>query len=516
VAHTAAYADMRQARRGIRGSLVQVEPRMSQTGASADEWVPVRPGREGALALAIAHVLMASHGHSPAVAGAAGQLIDGWTAGLPEYTPARVEEITGVPAARITRLSGMFAEASAAVAMIGGAPLAHTNGLFNALAVNALNALVGAVGRPGGVLFTPMVPAFTPASWRSEDGRQLEGVATALLTRGAGAPQIVVVDGGANPVFTAPPAWRVREALEQVPFLASFSSFLDETTALADLILPDHSFLESWVDAVPESGAAMAVVSVAPPVMKPLHNTRAMPDVLLAIARGLQPALDAVVPWLSYEAMLEASLTALTGSATDDAWEVAQEQGGWWGDVAPAATRVAPRKAGTLSVEPTFDGDPHAFPFYLLPYPSMQFLDGSTAHLPWLQEMPDPLTSAMWSSWVELNPVTAARIGVSTGDLLEIASSAGTLQAAAVLTPGIAPDVAAMPLGQGHTCFTRYATGRGVNPAAILAPMTEPVTGAVAWAATRVRITRIAARDGRLILFAGGDREHPYQELGRG
>ena len=81
-----------------------------------------------------------------------------------------------------------------------------------------------------------------------------------------------------------------------------------------------------------------------------------------------------------------------------------------------------------------------------------------------------------------------------------------------VITPGIAPDVVAMPVGQGHRFFTRYASGRGANPMEIVAPLTEPVTGALAWAATRVRVSRVGPPDGRLILFAGGMREHVEQE----
>ena len=69
-------------------------------------------------------------------------------------------------------------------------------------------------------------------------------------------------------------------------------------------------------------------------------------------------------------------------------------------------------------------------------------------------------------------------------------------------------------MGQGHTMFTRYATGRGANPASILAPVTETATGALAWAGTRVRVTRIGPADGSLILFAGGMREHPEEHRG--
>jgi molybdopterin-containing oxidoreductase family iron-sulfur binding subunit len=92
---------------------------------------------------------------------------------------------------------------------------------------------------------------------------------------------------------------------------------------------------------------------------------------------------------------------------------------------------------------------------------------------------------------------------------VEIASNWGKVRAPALISPGIAPDVVAMPVGQGHENYTRYASGRGANPLAILAPMTDAGTGAFAWAATRVRITKVRTAEGGndLVLFAGGMRE---------
>jgi len=174
--------------------------------------------------------------------------------------------------------------------------------------------------------------------------------------------------------------------------------------------------------------------------------------------------------------------------------------------------RTADRRPAAY-VEPQFDGDAGQDSMHLLPYVSSTFLDGSVAHLPWLQEMPDPLTSAMWSSWIEINPTTAARLGIADGDIVEVTSSQGSLRTSAILSPGIAPDVVAMPVGQGHQRFTRYATGRGENPIELLAPLTEPETGSLAWAATRVKIARVSGGDGRLILFAGAAREQ--QGMGR-
>ena len=167
----------------------------------------------------------------------------------------------------------------------------------------------------------------------------------------------------------------------------------------------------------------------------------------------------------------------------------------------------------TAAAAPQFAGAPADFPFYFLPYVSQSLGDGSLAHLPWLQELPDVLTSAMWSSWVEIHPKTGERLGIGHGDLVEIASSQGTVRAAAILSPGIAPDMVAMPVGQGHENFTRFASGRGANPLSILAPITEKETGSLAWAATRVKLTRAGGPEqAKLILFAGGMSGFPHEE----
>lgn len=511
VAQSAGYGHMRSGRPGIRGSFVQVEARVTPTGASADEWIPVNPGTDGVLALGIAHVLMREKLRL-ADGGRAGALIAGWSSGLADYSPDKVEAITGVNATRLVRLAHAFAGQAPAVAIVGGPPLAHTNALFTALAVNALNHLAGSVGEPGGLFFTPDVTGFTSDV---SDRRRLDTLAAGVLA-GSQTLKMLCVDG-ANPVFSTPRAWRVQEAFQAVPIIVSFSSFVDETSVLADLILPDHSFLESWTDATPESGSRVAVASVAGPAMTPLFQTRATPNVLLDVARKLQRPLD--LPWETFEDMLKASFDAL-GPAV---WRTAQKQGGWWGELPGAVVvpstpsrSVAANLADVRPVafaEPTFDGDASQYPFHFLPYASQAFLDGSLAHLPWLQELPDPITSAMWSSWVEVNPRTAERLKVAQSDIVEIASSAGSVRAPVFINPGLAPNLIAMPVGQGHRTYTRYASNRGQNPIEILAPVTEAATGALAWAATRVKISRVGDPDGTLILFsAGGElREKPHE-----
>jgi menaquinone reductase, molybdopterin-binding-like subunit len=482
LAHSVAYGRMRQGRAGIRPKFVQVEGRVSQTGASADEWVFARPGSEGVLALGLAHVIMKRGLRQPDAAGRAGALVETWSSGLPGFTPEAVEQQTGVKAARVERLAVEFAEHGPSVAVIGGGPLAHTNGLVQALAVNALNALVGSIGVPGGVSFMPQSPDAGASSRSLND-----------MLSSTAAPQVLLLDD-ANPVFGAPAAWKVGDALRKVPFIASFGSFLDETSVLADLILPDHSFLESWVESVPESGATTAVTTVAGPAMRPLYDTRAMGDVLLEIGRRLARPLDPPLPWQTFEAMLQAPVANASDQATP---------------VRPSPAPVAWRDA-------QFDGDAAAYPFHFMPYASQALFDGSLAHLPWLQELPDPITTAMWSSWVEINHQTAERLGISQGDMVDVASAHGAVRAPALISPGIGPDAVAMPVGQGHDTFTRYASGRGANPISILAPATEAATGALAWAATRVKVTKVGGSDGSLVLFAGATRERPEHASGRG
>jgi menaquinone reductase, molybdopterin-binding-like subunit len=508
VAQSLGFGQMREGRPGQRGKFVQFEPRISQTGASADEWIPVEPGAEGMLALSLANVIIAEKRRPAAAAGHAGSLIEGWSQGLKDFAPEKIGAQVGVKPETIVRIAREAAAHDPAVALIGDAAAAHTNGLFNVLAVNALNALLGSVGKPGGIQFAPVRSAKQPAA-------SLESWA-AQVSSGAAAVEVLLLYN-ANPVFAAPAGWSVHAALDRIPFIASFGSFIDETSALADLILPDHSPLESWLEDTPVSGSTKVVVSVAPPAMNPLHNTRAMPDVLLDVAHRLGGDSAKALPWKTYDEAIQASFAALykeKGSkiAKDAAefWKKAQEQGGWWSSeeskVTPGGSSAG---AAVKNAAPQFHGDSGEYPYHFLPFASQLLYDGSLANLPWLQEAPDPLSTVMWGTWVEINPRTAEKLAIRQGDLVEVASPQGKLRAPALVTPGIAPDVIAMPVGQGHENFTRYASNRGANPISILSSATVAGTGSLAWAATRVTLSAVG--QGKLILYGGSLSEAPSE-----
>jgi anaerobic selenocysteine-containing dehydrogenase len=449
-------------------------------------------------------------------AGAAASSIDGWSTGLTDFAPEKIAAQASVSAATITRLAREVAANGPAVVLIGDLATAQTNGFASALAVNALNALLGSVGKPGGIEFSPTATGDAAAREKSSIRDLVQ-----QINSGTGAPKALLLSN-ANPVFATPPSWQVKEALQKVPFIVSFGSFVDDTSILADLILPDNSPLESWLDNTPETGTTRTVASVAPPVMSPLHNTRATPDVLLSVAQQLGGDAAKALPWKTYDEAVKASFAqyqkktggSVTGKDADDLWTKVQAAGGWWSGQSDALPVRAGKTSGAAvkNAAAQFDGDAGQFPFYFLPFPSQMLYDGSLAHLPWMQEAPDPMSSAMWGTWIEINPQTAQRLGIAQADLVEVTSQHGTLRAPAMISPGIAPDAVAMPIGQGHEHFTRYASGRGSNPISILAPMTAE-NGALAWGATRVKISNVGK--GRLVLFGGSLREAEIEKQPR-
>jgi anaerobic selenocysteine-containing dehydrogenase len=161
--------------------------------------------------------------------------------------------------------------------------------------------------------------------------------------------------------------------------------------------------------------------------------------------------------------------------------------------------------------EAEFAGSVGEYPFYFLPYATQQFYDGRHANLPWMQELPEVLSTGMWGTWVEINPRVATTLQIEQGDLVEVASPHGKVRVPALLSPGIAPDVIAIPVGQGHEEYGRYASCRGVNPIKMLTPQVEPTTGALAWAGTRVSIAKLGK--GELVLLSGGPTQWSQEKI---
>ena len=501
VHHSLGFGHSRQGRSDARGRFVQIEPRMSLSGAAADEWIAANPGTEGILALGLAHHIV-SQGHY------GGADRDDWANALSGYTINQVAEQTGIPTDTITRLADTFVHTEPSLAIGGGSAGNHSNGVDALVAVNALNYLVGNLGKSGGLVFNPEpagpVSRARQATYRTmlelaEDARQ-------------GHIEVLILNG-ANPVFTLP-SDGFREALAEIPLIVSLSSFMDETTALADIILPSHTYLESWGDDFPEPGVGFSIGTVAQPVVSPLYNTRATGDILLQLAQQL--GLSDTMPWSSMKDYLKDGWRKIydrggadTQAESFESFWTAILKAGVWGEKThrDSAFTLDSGVIDSIGVQaPEFSGSSDVYPFILHPYLSTTLQDGRAANLPWMQELPDPMTSVVYGSWVEINPATAKRLGLTEGDLVDIESPQGKVRAPVYIYPAIMPDVIAMPIGQGHLEYGRYAKNRGVNPIEILSPQMEPLTGALASSATRVKITATGRRV-KLVKTGGTSRQ---------
>ncbi len=505
VHYSLGFGHSRQSREE-RGHFVQIEPRMSLSGAAADEWIAARPGTEGLLALGLAqHIVSAGYYD--------GADRDDWAAALTAYSTERVADLTGVPAATVIHLADAFAQTQPSLAIGGDGVGKHSNGFNTLIAVNALNYLVGNLGQPGGVVFNA-VPGSTGASHT----RQASYRSLLELAEQARQGKIeVLILNGTNPLFTLPAAAGFKEALADIPLIVSLSSFMDDTTAQADLVLPSHTYLESWGDDIPEPGVGFPVGALAQPVVAPLYNTRATGDIILGLAQRL--GLDETLPWSSMEEYLQQGWREIyqrgPGSQSTSAesfesfWRKVLKAGVWGERTHREHQSFALAKTVIDSIDvpaAEFSGTSEDFPFVLYPYLSTSLHDGRGANLPWMQELPDPMTSVVYGSWAEINPTTARQLGLSEGDLVEVQSPHGSVVAPVYVYPAIMPDVIAMPIGQGHGEFGRYARNRGVNPLQILAPRMEPHTGSLAWGATRVKVVA-TGRKVELVKTGGTSRE---------
>ncbi|MEW6130565.1 MAG: molybdopterin-dependent oxidoreductase [Acidobacteriota bacterium] len=509
-----AYGEFRRASGKARGKFVQVEPRMSLTGANADEWLPAKTSSEALVALAIAQVIIREGlaKHAPDAA---------FVKSLENYAPEKTAVLTDIPAEKIIQVAREFAKAEKPLALTSNA-VAMTNGLPGQVWGNFLNTLVGNINQKGGVLLSNRDYNFPLKKLNPVDrfpDVRYGNIPMILADR----PIEVLMIHQFNPVYVLP---ATKEKLKAIPFIASFSSFFDETTELADLLLPDHTFLESW-DLTTSDITSDFIVNLTKPVVQPEFNTRQTADVLIAISRLLGDKVASSIPITSAEEIVKQDFTAFANNGAppvpkqkaseaeesedeeaeeeEDTWTPLSEKGFLISQVKNQTTSEPQRTAPAKTLDDsllTVAKENSEYSLTFLPYEHPTHGSGEQANLPVLQELPDALTSVMWGSWVEINPKTAAQLGIKDGDLIEVSSQNGAVRAPVVLYPAIRPDVIAMPLGQGHTSFGRYAKNIGTNlfelPIADWVEDSKPI---------RVKVTKISS-DGKLIRFGTGLPEH--------
>lgn len=501
------YGEFRQGLgRRQRGTFVQVDSWFSLTAANADTWVPINPGMEGMLALSIAQVII-SEGLVPQER--INQLTGGQGASaLADYAPNIIAQQLGVPPLHgsephevIREMARDFARGGSRSIAIGGSnAAAHTNGAFNLAAIFALNFLVDSVGAEGGVVLNPPAPVAElaktiPAASTGEWHRTVNDISNGRTG--------VVLFRGVNPVNDLPADVGLQQTLNRDDiFVASFSSFMDETAEMADLILPERSPMEDWGDDVPSPGPGFEVIGMQQPVVNPLPgmNPMGFADILLQLSRemGLDGASPLNMP--TYHHLLQdqaRKIQALERGSVQDAnfnsfWNSLLQQGGWWdpdatSDSSPSMPNLA--EIASRAKNPVITGPVGGNTFNLIPFQTVSLADGSGAHLPWLQSSSDPLTTVAWTTWVEISTLVADAIGLREGDFVRVEGANGRSFVAQIYHhPAVPPNVIGIPVGQGHTASLRYSKGRGENPLHLLGLPLEERTQSLAWAGTRVRI----------------------------
>jgi anaerobic selenocysteine-containing dehydrogenase len=563
-----AYGEMMGRRAGHRGELIQFEHRLSRTGAQAAEWIPVEPGAYGAIALGMAYILIKEelYDHDFVERRTAG--FEGWTDGegashigirdliLQFYHPEEVARMTGVDEETIIRLGKKFGEAERAIALGDYMASYNTNGLYALMAVHTLNLLKGNINARGGVTARRGIPLTPlPGARPSDAGPDVEDhryVARGGIAIPTGEerierfPERVLWESRrdvdllfvyrTNPVFSQVNGDAFEEALGRVPFVVSFSSEMDETTRLADLVLPDHVYLEGWDDVVSPPTFPYPLWGVVRPVIAPLHDTRNTGDVLIRLiremgggpelpfrdmeellkfrARGLYEADRGMVLDDPFEQRLTGSLQRrgwwIRPDLEFDAfWDRMVERGGWfdpfidrddWRNLCghrdrrirffvPGLAEFEGNELAGLphheSVEVSRDIE---HPFLLVPYRLARIDGGEVGVTGWVLESSGPQARVVWDGWVELHPATAEKAGVRDDDPVWVESKRGRVRLRAKIWEGILEGILSVPVGLGHV--TGSGTKVGENILTILEREHDKRSGLPAWQTTPVKIYR--------------------------
>ena len=436
----AAFRSPKERRGGLTiGRSIYVGSRMGITAAKADEFVAVTPGQVPIVAMGVLHLIVAQGWISPN----SGFDIQTLKAFVADYDPESVAKMTDVSAESLTRIAQLFGQADGAVAMAG------TDDELTHVVAHILNAVTGNIGKT--VQFLDNQPGSTASSQADID-------ALIAAMNAKSIDVLVIADG--NPVYAMPSSAKFAEALRQVPFVIWCGGVPDETADYAKLLVPVDHPLESWRDTAPRAG----IFGAGQPVTQRVYDTRALGDLMINSARQA----GATVAWDNMAAAVNASFQTVatqTGSkaSAEDFWTQTLHDGGVYTDARTADVKL---NLAVLQAKPAAPAAASGLTLYT--YPHIFLYDGRGADKPWLQEIPEPIAQLVWDSWAEIHPDTAASIGVSSNDVIEVTTSLGSIDVPAFISDHVSPGVLAVPLGQGHTAYGRYARGRGVNALSIL------------------------------------------------
>ena len=520
-----------------RARVVVVDPRYSVTAAKADQWIPINPGTDAALAMAIANVIISEGLYDV-------EFIESWTSGFQEYrdlvlgsyAPEKVAETTGVDADVIRQVARGFAHFKPAIAWRGRGAGCWPNGSYASYAIFCLNALVGSIDAPGGIIYQE-TPKYRDMPQVVEDGISGEGkskprlgfdknagllaegvvtnqVADAIL-EGSPYPVEMAVGFGSNFNMSAPDTTRWDEAMAKVPFYVHISPGLTEMAEFADIVLPASTFLEGWAYEQCPPGSGFAEVKIKRPVVKPLHDSKPVAEIIFALAARLggdvaesfagignnaegfvRYRIETIMPWSE---LCKAGVWVGPDyeyhkydrifSTPSKKFEFVS------GNLEAAFKQSGSARSDKLALlphyeEPRFLGDDGIYPLMLVTYhPLLDIMNGNQNY-PWAQEIYLVMQGQGWTSLAEINRKTARSLGIRDGDMIWVESPFSKVRARARVFEGIRPGMVAIAVGQGHWACGRWAKGMGVNPNEIVGVDYDRLSGQPSFFNTRVKAYR--------------------------
>jgi anaerobic selenocysteine-containing dehydrogenase len=521
-----------------RTKVVVINPRYSVTAAKADEWVPINPGTDGALAMAFAHVIISEELYDKT-------FVKDWTAGfdsyknlaLSQYAPKEVSKITGIEPEAIRRMAREFAQTRPALALRGKESINWPEGSFTSYAIFCLNALVGSIDVPGGVIYQESPQYNEMPRWvedevtkkgKAKPSLDLHGTdkypAAKVVTNRIpeslleNVPYPIEMAIGFNSNFnmSSPGTDRWDQALTKLPYYVHLSPFVSEMALYADLVLPSTTFLEEWGYDHSPPGSGVAEVKIKQPAVSPHGSARPMIDILFDIARGLKGEVAQSFANIGDHA--EGFVKFRTEKLIP--WKDFLKKGVWvgkdyeyrkYGRIFHTPSKKFEFSSGNLKAilakmnkgkgegsdylphyrEPKFLGDKEKFPFLLLPYQPLMTIENGSQNYPWAQEIFLPMDGVGWETLVEMNSETAKRLRLRDDQVVWVESPFQKIKAKVKFSEGVHPGVAAIPSGQGHTSYGKWQQGIGANPHEIIGVDYDTISGQSAFFNTRVRIYKV-------------------------
>ena len=505
-----------------KARVIQIEPRLSRTAAKADRWIAITPGTEAALALGIAHVLIKEMLYNK-------NFVDNYAYGfenfvtdkremkkgfkqtvLEDFSPETVARVTGIDSSAIILMAREFAKAETPLALCGKGQGRVPGSLSEAMAVHALNALVGSVNRKGGVYALPAMDiqgwaeiGMDPLALAGMNQPRLNAVLIDTESRLNQLPSAILSGKGyslnalfcleTNPLYTLADSKTVKDAFDKIPFLVSLSSFMDETAQYADLVLPNHIYLERLEDAPTPTGFPRPVISLSKPAFKPQYNTKHAGDTLILLAKELGGPVADAFPWENFEACFE--------QAMGDKMKTLKKKGFWvdsdsslpdWKTVFKTPSgkfQFTPSAASPGFVPVMIEGD-STFPLLLLPYETMRLSCGYIASPPFLTKTVEDTILIQNDCFIEINPKTAQSNQLSEGNAVVLQTPLGQARVRVHLEEGIMPGVLALPRGLGHTAYDGYIADKGINVNRLIGPVQDPVSGLDAAWGIRAKLSK--------------------------